>query len=165
MRTKLTAIAAATALSVLACGSNGTTKAAVDSPSPTTSTELGVTPSTTPPAGTPLPQGVFETSFPLEAWTAAGLPVATWDGFKHQLTLDDGSLRDECVHEDGTREDCFIGTYTPVGDHEAVFKDKKGSFRIRWQFDGNALTFTFDPNEGQPDDHVVWATNPWTKIG
>ncbi|HEY8526562.1 MAG TPA: hypothetical protein VIL48_16450 [Acidimicrobiales bacterium] len=125
------------------------------------------TSTTAPPVGTPFPDGVYQWSLTAEDWTAAGLPGDTESDVQHHVvTFAGGTAYDIAVHEDGTREPASTWHYASTGEQEITLTDEEGrSLRLHWELGENELTFTMDPNEGEPYDRALWTARPLAKVG
>lgn len=111
---------------------------------------------------TPFPEGVYETTPSAQAWIAAGEPQEA--GIRHRITFKEGRLHGQCILKDGSIEECLVGNYRDVGDHEVEFFDDHGSFRLHWRFEGDLLIFEMDPDQGDQDDRIVFTSSPWTPV-
>ena len=170
----LRAAATATlALVVVACGdSPGDEAGSGASPPSSAGAGSGSSASTTALAapGTPFPEGVYQGSLSPDDWTAQGLPADSQsDVDYHVITFTGGTVYDIAAHLDGTRETGSQWTYTVTGDNEITLIDPGDMSRtltMQWDLsEDNQLTFTMAPDQGAPEDRVLWTSHPFAKVG
>jgi hypothetical protein len=172
------AVVATLSLAVVACGdSPGDETGAASSPSSAGAGSDGSggsasSASTTVLAapGTPFPEGVYQGSLTPEDWTAQGLPAdSESDVDYHVVTFTGGTVYDIAAHEDGSRETGSQWTYTVTGDQQITLTDLSDTSRtltMEWELsDDNQLTLTMAPDQGEPEDRVLWTSHPFAKVG
>jgi hypothetical protein len=169
------AVAATLSLTVVACGDSPGDEAGSAS-SPPSSAGAGAgsasSASTTVLAapGTPFPEGVYQGSLTAEDWTAQGLPGdSESDVDYHVVTFTGGTVYDIAAHEDGSRQTGSQWTYTVTGDQQITLTDLSDTTRtltMQWELsEDNQLTFTMPPDQGEPEDRVLWTSHPFAKVG
>lgn len=167
------AAAATLTLVLVACGdSPGDEADSATSPPSTARAGSASSASTTVLAapGTPFPEGVYQASLDPEDWTAQGLPADTEsDVESHVVTFTGGTVYDIAAHEDGSRQTGSQWTYTVTGDQQITLSelgDANRTLTMQWELsEDNQLTFTMAPDQGEPEDRVLWTSNPFAKVG
>jgi hypothetical protein len=168
------AAAATLTLVVVACGdSPAGDEAGSASPPPSSAGDGSASSASTTvlaAAGTPFPEGVFQGSLTPDDWTAQGLPAdSESDVDYHVVTFTGGTVYDIAAHEDGTRQTGSQWTYTVTGEHRITLSDLSDTSRtltMQWDLsEDNQLTFTMEPDQGQPEDRVLWTSHPFAKVG
>jgi hypothetical protein len=166
------AAAATLTLVVVACGDSPGDETGAGSSPPSSGGGSGSSASTTVLAapGTPFPEGVYQGSLTPEDWTAEGLPADTQsDVDYHVITFTGGTVYDIAAHEDGSRQTGSQWTYTVTGDQQITLTDLSDTSRtltMQWELsEDNQLTFTMAPDQGEPEDRVLWTSNPFAKVG
>jgi hypothetical protein len=120
--------------------------------------------------GTPFPEGVYQASLEADDWTAQGLPADTEsDVESHVVTFTGGTVYDIAAHEDGSRQTGSQWTYTVTGDQQITLSelgDTNRTLTMQWELsEDNQLTFTMASDQGEPEDRVLWTSNPFAKVG
>jgi hypothetical protein len=171
------ATAATLSLVVVACGDSpaeetGSGSASGSSPPSSAGAGSASSASTTVLAapGTPFPEGVYQGSLEPEDWTAQGLPGdSESDVVSHVVTFTGGTVFDIAAHEDGSRQTGSQWTYIVTGDQQITLTDVSDPSRtltMQWELsEDNQLTFTMVPDQGEPEDRVLWTSNPFAKVG
>jgi hypothetical protein len=167
------AIAATLTLAVVACGDSPAgeeTGSAASSSPPSSAASSGTPTSAVAAPGTPFPEGVYQGSLTPDDWTAQGLPADTESDVDYRVvTFTGGTVYDIAALDDGTRETGSQWTYTVTGDHQITLTDLSDTSRtltMGWELsDDNQLTFTLEPDQGTPEDRVLWTSRPFAKVG
>jgi hypothetical protein len=167
------AAAATLTLVVVACGdSPGDEAGTASSPPSSAGAGSASSASTTVLAapGTPFPDGVYQGSLTPDDWTAEGLPAdSEADVESHVVTFAGGTVYDIAALEDGTRQTGSQWTYTVTGEHQITLSELSGTNRtltMQWELsEDNQLTFTMAADQGEPEDRVLWTSNPFAKVG
>jgi hypothetical protein len=166
------AAAATLTLVVVACGDSpgDETGSGASPPSSGGGSESSASTTVLAAPGTPFPEGVYQGTLTPDDWTAQGLPGDTQsDVDYHVITFTGGTVYDIAAHEDGSRQTGSQWTYTVTGDQQITLTDLSDTSRtltMQWELsEDNQLTFTMAPDQGEPEDRVLWTSNPFAKVG
>jgi hypothetical protein len=170
------AAAATLTLVVVACGDSPGDEAGTAASPPSSagagsaSSASSASTTTLAAAGTPFPEGVYQGSLTPDDWTAEGLPAdSEADVDSHVITFTGGTVYDIAAHDDGSRQTGSQWTYSVTGDHEITLTqlgDTSRTLTMQWDLsEDNQLTFTMPPDQGEPEDRVLWTSRPFAKVG